>query len=90
MTVSVRGDLDKPAGSANQSITGFHIDRGRSGVNGPVVINFLVTNTSAQSGTTRLNRSVMLSSSMDVDTALAIGRRNGLNTQSEAVVSSAQ
>ena len=77
VTVSVRGDLDKPAGSANQSITGFHIHRGRASVNGPVVVGFDVTNTNAQAGTTRLNRSVTLSSSMDVDTALAIARNPG-------------
>ena len=73
-TVSVRGNLDKPAGSASQNITGFHIHRGRAGVNGPVLVNFGVADVGAQAGSTRLSRSVVLSSSMDVDTALAIAR----------------
>jgi hypothetical protein len=77
VTVSVRGDLDKLSGSASQNMTGFHIHRGRAGVNGPIVVDFGVADTAAQAGATRLSRSVVLSSSMDVDTALAIARNPG-------------
>jgi|GEM_PF-6484210 len=77
VTVSVQGDFDKPQGSAAQTITGFHIHDGGASENGPVVVNFGVSSMSANSGTTRLSRSVMLTTGMDIDTAVDIARNPG-------------
>ncbi|MBI1354232.1 MAG: CHRD domain-containing protein [Acidobacteria bacterium] len=74
VTVSVRGDFDKPTGSANQTITGFHIHKGGSSENGDVVVNFNVMDMAAAAGSTRISRSVTLTTSMEVDTAVEIAR----------------
>ena len=74
VTITVRGNMDKPEGSSNQSVTGFHIHEGGSSENGPVVVGFDVTGLVASAGSTRISRSVTLTSTTDVDKALAIAR----------------
>ena len=77
VTVSVRGDFDRGNASGTQSITGFHIHDGGPSENGPVVVNFGVSQVTAQSGATRINRTVMLTSDMNIDTALEIAKNPG-------------
>lgn len=87
VTVAIRGDLEKPAGSAVQNITGLHIHDGGSSENGPVVVNFGITSMSAAAGMTRISRSVMLTTEMDIDTAIDIARNPGnyyLNLHTDA------
>lgn len=77
VTVSLRGDVSKPQGSASQTITGLHIHDGGPSVNGPVLVNFGVSNLSAAAGMTRITRTVMITTDMDIDTALEIAKNPG-------------
>ena len=69
VTVRMRADL---SGLSGQTFTGGHIHRGKADENGPVVVDFQVSETTPGGSDATVNTTVMLTSEMDIEAAFDI------------------
>ena len=69
VTVRMRADL---SGINGQTFTGGHIHRGKTGENGPIVVDLEVGQSSPSAGNTTMMTTVMLTTEMEIETAFNI------------------